>query len=545
MAKYIDIKLGADGTVSIVDNGAEMPFNLGQQVSMGLGSIELRNTKKAGLHIVRTSSSGHFKYSVRLNREGRFRLGPDRGFRVVSPEEENDPIKRVFREMDIPMSKLRQMSEGEVLKISTYSCDIDRAYPDGTEINRFVTDGTENTKEVSSRDMTSVNQYCGPEISEAGTITGATYAVEIVRHAHNQYIGKYVGEVVVWPSCDPAVLADVLAPVIYGESADREYPMALKNFEAAQRWVAKKFEIVPHPEKGDTILANGEKYSVLADRMHGVLGRLVGVHGIALIEDRLGARQRSFLEAVASEKSAAQYILENYRVVATKKGDEQYLKFALQSAPEKLGAVNSTYLNGEEEMPLKILLEKHKSLKDALWEKAPEKKELVTSYPIFSSLRNKNGIWGIGDHQNSSPLIKELVNEEDAANIYLRDNEVKQNLVCLSSFKRFKGNKSVNIGEGNFFLDGGIVAVLCDGDEAFASICSSGVILPLEVGETKNLVLNVRPDHRSFDEPEAMVWGITVSRTEAGVTYAPYDNGKLYTCEGHLGSEVSAEVLAE
>lgn len=541
MAKYIDIQKSTDGAVSIVDNKT---FSVGQSVSMGLGSIELRNTKKAGLHIVRLSSNGHFKYSLRLTRDGRYRLGPNGGYRVVPPEEEKDPIKRVLREMDIPMSKLQRMSKDEVLKISTYSCDIDRAYPDGTETNRWETDGKEDFEVTHTRDMTSVNQYCSPEIHAAGTIAGATYAVEIVRHAHNQYIGKYVGDVAVWPGCDPKILANVLAPVIYGEGADAEYLQALTDFKVAQKWVAEKYEIMSHLERGDTIVVNGEEYSVLTDRMHGVLGRLASVHGIALIEDYLGEKQKSFLGALISEEVATRYVLDNYQVVAMEEGNNQFLRLALKSAEPK---IDWMFLNGDFKsgaVALRELFERHTSLKNVLWMKALERQDLIASYPLFCSIKEENGVWGVCGIRDG-PVEKELVEEEDAVNIYLRDSEVRKNLVNLSSPERFKGDKSVNIGGGNFFLDGGVVAVLCDGDEAYSSICSLQVILPLEEGEKKDLVLNIRQEHMSLDESETMVWGITVSRTEAGVVYEPYDNGKLYTCKGHLGGEVSAKALAE
>ncbi len=545
MAKYTDITVSASGAVTIVNNGIEAPFNVGQNIKMGLGSIELRKTQKAGLHVVRLSSGGHFKYSLKLNREGTFRLGPDHGYRVVAPEEEKDPIKKILREMNLPISKLRIMGAGETLEISTYSCDIHRAYPDGTETNEWKTDGKEQTEVDSFVDMRKVNQYCAPEVSAKGTIAGATYAVEVVQHAHNSNIGTYIGKIVVWPNCDPRMLANVLAPIVYdGKEADADYPEALKNFEAAQKWIAEKFKIEPHEEKGDALIVNGEEFRIGRREARYVtepqtLNRLIGVHGIILVDQFLDEEQRSYLEALSSEEAAVQYVLRNYRVIAMKEGDKKFLHFAFKKGgrdPIADWMFRNSDTPGAEAFG--ELSKRHKSLEAILWVKAPERQELVEHFPCrFVTLKVINGIWGIVEDYRNEELKTPLVCEKDAVVLSLGDDEVKKNLVCLSALERYRGDRKKSVWGGNF-LEGGLHSALKDGAEAFVGYHSA--ILPIKVGETKNFVFLIRHEWMSN---KSSVWGITVSRTEIGV-YEPYDNGKIYTCKGLCGSEVSAVSLA-
>ncbi len=543
MAKYIDVNVSANGAVEFMNN---VPFNVGQNVKLGLGSIELRKTQKAGLHVVRLSSSGHFKYSLKLNREGRFRLGPDHGYRVVSPEEEKDPIKKVLREMNLPISKLHIMGAGETLQISTYSCDIHRAYPDGTETNEWETDGEQKTEVDSYVDMRKINQYCAPEVSAKGTIAGATYAVEIVQHSHNSNIGTYIGKIAVWPNCDPRMLANVLAPVVYdGKEADADYSEALKNFEAAQKWIAEKFEIEPHEEKGDTLIVNGEEFQIGRPANYvtepQTLNRLIGVHGLALVEEFLGEKQKSYLEAFSSEEAAARYVFDNYRVVAMKEGDKKFLHFAFKGEdkdPIPFWMFRESDREGA--VALKELIKRHKPLEGILWVKATERQELVEHFPYrFVTLKVINGIWGIVEDYRNEELKTPLICEKDSTTLSLGDDEVKKNLVCLSVPERYRGDKKKSVWGGNY-LEGGLHSALKDGAEAFASYHLA--VLPIKVGETKNFVFLIRHEWMSN---ESSVWGITVSRTEADVEYKPYDNGKIYICKGLCGSEVSAVLLAK
>jgi hypothetical protein len=185
-------------------------FEMDIPYSMGFGSVELRNTKKAGLHVARFSGSGRFTYSLRLTKNSFYRLGPDYGHRVIPPEEEKDPIKRVLREMKEPISKLIRMPEGEVLNISTFSKDIWRACPEGERTNSFTTDGHEETEITGYNSLEDVNQYASPEVWRSGTISGATYAIDVVEQVHLGGVYPHIETIYVWPNCDPVKLKEVL-----------------------------------------------------------------------------------------------------------------------------------------------------------------------------------------------------------------------------------------------------------------------------------------------------------------------------------------------
>lgn len=134
-----------------------------------------------------------------------------------------------------------------------------------------------------------------------------------------------------------------------------------------------------------------------------------------------------------------------------------------------------------------------------------------------------------------------LVREEDAICLHLSDDEVKKSLVCLSSHERYQGNKE-RTWTGRNYLEGGFHGVMRDGDEAYADAFFA--VLPIKIGETKNFVFLI--SHKWVSpEQGASIWGISVRRTADGVVYEPYDNGKLYTCSGHWGGEVSAKALTK
>lgn len=258
MSQMIELAVKS-GKVSMKD-GNEIA--VGQIIKVGLGSFELRKTQKAGLHMVRFSGNNNFIYTQSLNSDGRYRLGAKYGFRVTEVEEEPDPIKKVLRTMDIPVSHLVVMKEGEIFSFSAFTCDIWRNYHEGTTTNRLETDGQQESQVTSSKRVPG-NQYCGPEVHSEGQISGATWAIEIVHRMHTGGVGSYVGRIVVWPGCNPVELANKLAPYIYGEHADADYPAALQNFELAQKWLLK-FGIKASSEKSDTLIleAVGEKHTI-------------------------------------------------------------------------------------------------------------------------------------------------------------------------------------------------------------------------------------------------------------------------------------------
>ena len=442
----------------------------------------------------------------------------------------DDPISRVLREMGIPNSLLLRMEEGEPLETGEFFCDVWRAYPPGTSTRRWETDGRVKVLHEERNSKRHINQYCADEVRRSIRIAGASYAISCGHYVEEG--GAIVGRVwwvAVWPNCDPKVLKEALAPIVYWEGADGEYPAALKDFNAARRWIAKRFKISPHPEKGDRIIVNGGEFKVESEYLRPpcTLAFLLHTHGVELIEEHLGEKQKWFLRAKQDVEEAARYVFSHYRVVAVKRGNERHLKFALQGSPDKLGDIDSVYLNHQEELPLKILLETHKSLKDVLFARAKEQMELVPSYSQPSRFFLEGGVW-MAEHYTDQRgwHTYPLVREENAIVVGL--NEFSKVLRCLSDPERQE-----RVVTGSSFH-----AVLQDGDEAY--INGYTALLPVRPGETKNFLFRLA-DYSSFT---SSIWGVTVRRTQDGVVYEPYDNGFVYTCAGYWGSEVSRKPIA-
>jgi hypothetical protein len=60
-------------------------------------------TEDRPMRLVRFSGSGRRVYSMPMAQPGLYRAGQKFGHRVVEPQEEGDPFKRVFRELGIPL----------------------------------------------------------------------------------------------------------------------------------------------------------------------------------------------------------------------------------------------------------------------------------------------------------------------------------------------------------------------------------------------------------------------------------------------------------
>ena len=100
----------------------------------------IRNTPHAGLHAVTIDSDGEFLYKTSLCRPGTYYLGPDYGYRKVLPEEEPCKLKRLLREVGLPIDLIEYMSPDLPLILNRTSLKSEEM-PKGTRYTYFVTDG--------------------------------------------------------------------------------------------------------------------------------------------------------------------------------------------------------------------------------------------------------------------------------------------------------------------------------------------------------------------------------------------------------------------
>lgn len=491
-------------------------INVGQRMSMGLGSIELRKTSRAGLHIVRLSARGHFKYCVKLGRDGLYRLGPDRGHRVVSPNEEQDPIKRILREMRISVSKLQLMKEGEGLAISTLNVDIACATREGEWQNRFVTDGTENTGIVSREQLSTYGRRAPAERRE-GSILGATYAIDVVSQlCMASRIVTYVAKVFVWPNCNPMALANALAPIVFGPRANGEYPRALENFEAACEWIAKNLTIETGTQ-GDTLLVDGCEFPVeVSDgtpRKWAVqaLDRLVRKHGVRLLEKFLGDAQCAFIRAKTDLGEATKYVTQHYRVVKVENEKGSHLRFAPWSRLNdllELSWVLSSSLDVHR--PLAVLYAKHRQqLLGSLEKVTQERMELISTWGRRDGLLRSDGV---------------LVDANETVRVHLQGVRSFWKSLSRASKETFSMSEETVSG-----TRGEVFGALCDGGEVYR-VREQELVFFLRPKEEKTFFFTIARAPNSLAHGVG-VFALKICRAEDGtLTYSPLDETDQYTC---------------
>lgn len=203
MSRWVEIT--KDGDQVQFDDGRA--FEIGQNVRLGLGSIELRKTAKAGLHLARFSGRGNFTYALRLNRDGKYRIGAHRGHRVVSPSEETDPIKKILRELNIPVSILKPAAEPSLIVTERWYDN--RHCPVGRGTSHWEHDGTEST--ISSEERETPHGYFQGGGENTISIERATYAICVSSGRYMNGSGwSRPSRIIVWPGCDPGKLAEAL-----------------------------------------------------------------------------------------------------------------------------------------------------------------------------------------------------------------------------------------------------------------------------------------------------------------------------------------------
>jgi hypothetical protein len=111
MAKIVDMVFDGE---SLYLNGDLL--QAGDQFALGLGSIEYRDTRKAGKHLVRFSGSGKFSYTLKLRQPGTYRMGARYGHRIKRAEEEPDPVRRLLREFGHSVARLEEVDNMEAVE---------------------------------------------------------------------------------------------------------------------------------------------------------------------------------------------------------------------------------------------------------------------------------------------------------------------------------------------------------------------------------------------------------------------------------------------
>lgn len=205
MSVSIDVVEEA-GAVRTVGGNLNPP---GTKFNLGMGYIEVRRTKKAGLHVVRFSGKGNYTYSLRIEPGNLYRIGASYGHMVKLPEKETDPLLRVLRELCLPTKLLKKMEEGESIEVSAFYRDVHRfSHPASSW--RWVTDGN-RTLVSSVCEKSYPGTHCGDDVRDELTLSGGKWAIQLTDTvAMGGGVRHTVSSILVWPGCDAQALKEAL-----------------------------------------------------------------------------------------------------------------------------------------------------------------------------------------------------------------------------------------------------------------------------------------------------------------------------------------------
>lgn len=145
---------------------------VGEKLVRDSDSLELKKSRRAGLHFVRFSSGGQFMWSYRLRREGYHLLLKDGGRQPKSAAKEQDPILAVLRQMGAPINVVECHDEDEIIETYPHNLWYGCLWKSNS------TDGQ----------MT--------EESEVVSIKNASYAIETY---HKKHGATYLHALHLWP----------------------------------------------------------------------------------------------------------------------------------------------------------------------------------------------------------------------------------------------------------------------------------------------------------------------------------------------------------
>jgi hypothetical protein len=105
---FARVRVTEMGTVEHFRSGEWERIHLGETIDIGLHrTIWLTSTLATCI-----DSFGRPIYEVRLFEAGQYKLGPNYGYRITSPEEEADPVLAVARKTGIPVTRVAWSESG-------------------------------------------------------------------------------------------------------------------------------------------------------------------------------------------------------------------------------------------------------------------------------------------------------------------------------------------------------------------------------------------------------------------------------------------------
>lgn len=229
MSQWINVQV-ADGQISIGNTSVAF----GDEVKCGLGSVRFLRRGNA-VEVVRYSGSGREKYRYAIRKNGEWRVGSDRVYRMVKPEEEADPFRKLLRLANLPVAILHRHNPGEAVEFRGTWAHLHCHMPGGT--SSFIeTDSQEPISEGEFRRGTGYYR----EQSWSATISSATYAAVLGEKADsNGRVYRRVWELHIWGNPQVEPVAKLICEWLRGADATPEMLEAERHGQSREWMVAQ------------------------------------------------------------------------------------------------------------------------------------------------------------------------------------------------------------------------------------------------------------------------------------------------------------------
>ena len=230
MSSYITVVF-RDGKIFHNDS----PIHLGEQIDCGMGTVKFF-TRPSATEVVRYSKSGREMYRKKFTRDGEWRIGAKKMYRVIQPEEETDPLRRLVRLAKLPIKILHRHKVGdEPLELSGQWAHLDCNWPNGRS-SVLETDSPDEV--VRGKLQNGPHYYRSRDWSVK--ITRATYAVVLGENSdHNGRIYKCVRAIHIWgdPSVEPVAI--IVCGWLRGAGATQEM-LEAERWGHLDEWMVKQ-----------------------------------------------------------------------------------------------------------------------------------------------------------------------------------------------------------------------------------------------------------------------------------------------------------------
>lgn len=211
--KTMDVRAVTGDAVTYIYQGVTGTVRPGEEVPFGVGYLQvLRSGGRVSVR--RLSGSRNVTYTVTLTPGETYRLGARYGHRLRKASEERDPLLRVLREEEVPVSRLVRMEEGENLEYVEHLRDVSR-FSSPASMTRWHSDGVaERGDKVVLRRYDHINPHCFPDSEEVGVIQDAHWAIlETIATTLGGGLSRDITRVHVWPSCDAEELRQAIRDI--------------------------------------------------------------------------------------------------------------------------------------------------------------------------------------------------------------------------------------------------------------------------------------------------------------------------------------------